>query len=62
MIKGPVAVHDVPRYRRLMTISELLQTAGSLLGNEFYIDAMKAYALSGQYSALANELREDRTA
>jgi hypothetical protein len=62
VIKGPVPVKDVPRFRRLMTIAELLETTGNLLGNEFYLDSMTAYALASRYEAMANGLREDRVA
>ncbi|HJV97478.1 MAG TPA: hypothetical protein VJ617_00045 [Arthrobacter sp.] len=62
MKRGDVPLSDVPRYRRLMVISELLDTTGNLLGNEFYIDAMKAWALSSRYRSLAEDLRRDKSA
>jgi hypothetical protein len=52
-----VPEENLPRYRRLRGIVELLDSAGDHLGAEFMEDANACYALAGKYRRMAEELR-----
>ena len=54
---GHVPDAKLIRYRKLKKIADLFDSAGDELGAEFAGDANKAYALSAQYRAQAQELR-----